>query len=99
MEAQNFVPNDESSDYGSDFDSGEEEIVNELLRNAGNAVPPVMITITKDHERSKGTYAWHPHGFLRLSSVPTDTWPRREAVACSGEADGITSIWESGTDF
>ena len=102
MEAQQLVRNEQFSDYGSDFNTDEEEIVNELLRNISTTPPPATLPVIEDYERSKLTYTLQRHGYLRLSSVPTSTteeWLQKQTVIFPSEEYGFTDVQEKGMDF
>ena len=85
----------ELSDYGSNFDTDEEAIVSELLKDAGSVVPYANVIITEENDRSKDGQSCHPQGYLRLSSISAGPWLRKEAGSI--KTGSLTSVEESGT--
>ena len=86
---------DELSDYGSDFNTDEEVIVNELLRDAGSLVPHARVTIIEDNDQSKNRQYYNPQGYLRPSSISPEPWLQKEIIAGSVEIGRLASINES----
>ena len=95
MEAQQLSLN-ELSDYGSDFDTDEEAIVNELLKDAGSIVPQAEDTITGDDDQSKDGQPCHSRGYIRLSRISTGVWLQKEVVTDSLEIGSLTSLEANG---